>query len=84
MSYDALTEGSAALRLDFNVVEAVQHRGLFVVLRVAVAAWWNRPQLPDDARLRADIGLPPVTKSAFWPEPSANPQVPPPLWRPGL
>ena len=84
MSYNALGEGSAALRLEFNVVEAVQHRGLFAVLRVAVVAWWNRPRLPGDPRLRADMGLPPIAKPAFWPEPSAHPQVPPPLWRPGL
>ncbi len=87
MSYDALSEGSFSLRLDFNVVEAVQHRGLPNVLRVALVAWWNRPRLPDDlpARLREDMGLPPVAKSAFWPEPSGDGlQLPPPFWRPGL
>ena len=84
MSYDALSEGSTLLRLNFNVVEAVQHRGLFAVLRVALAAWWNRPQLPDDARLRADMGLPPLPSSAFWPEPSGDSlQLPPPFWRLG-
>lgn len=86
MSYDALSEGSAALRLEFHVVRAVQQRGLLAVLRVAVVAWWNRPRLPHDLspRLRADMGLPPDTRPSYWPEPSDNPQVPPPIWRPGL
>lgn len=81
-----LDEGSIRLRLDLHVTRAVHQRGLFAVLRVAFVAWFNRPRLPDDlpARLRADMGLPPDTRPAYWPEPSENPQVPPPLWRPGL
>ena len=71
MSYNALNEGSVALRLEIQVIKAVQHRGLLAVLRVAVVAWWNQPRLPPDLsdRLRADIGLPPAPKSVFWPEP---------------
>lgn len=85
MSFDALSERSVLLRLDFNVVEAVQRRGLPAVLRVALAAWWNRPQMPQDPRLRADMGLPPLPRSAFWPEPfDGDMHVPLPLWRPGL
>jgi hypothetical protein len=85
MSYDLLREGSVALRLDFYVTRAVYQRGLFTVLRLAVVAWWNRPSLDDlSPRLRADMGLPPDTRPVFWPEPSANPQVPPPMWRPGM
>ncbi len=83
MSHDVLSEGSALLRLNFNVVEAVQRRGLFAVLRVALVAWWNRPQMPDDPRLRADMGLPPLPGSAFWPQPSELPLALPPLWRAG-
>ena len=85
MSYDALSERSVSLRLDFNVVQAVQRRGLPAVLRVALVAWWNRPRLPADLspRLRAAMGLPPPPSSAFWPEPVEGPLVLPP-WRPGL
>lgn len=86
MSLNALDEGSAALRLESHVAKAVHHSGFRAVLRVAIVAWWNRPRLPEDlpARLRADMGLPPDTRPTYWPEPSANPQVPPPMWRPGL
>ena len=86
MSYNALNEGSVVLRLEFSIADAVHQRGLSPVLRAAIAAWWNRPGRPDDlpARLRADVGLPPDIRPAFWPEPSANPQIPPPLWRPGM
>ena len=83
MSYDALNEGSNALRLHYNVVEAVHHRGLPAVLRVAVVAWWNRPRIPHDmpARLRADMGLPPAPKSMFWPEPDDYWPLPVPIWK---
>lgn len=88
MSYNALNEGSVVLRLEFSIADAVHQRGLFSVLRAAIAAWWNRPRIGRaadlPARLRADIGLPPDTRPTYWPEPSANPQVPPPMWRPGL
>jgi hypothetical protein len=86
MSYDLLKEGSVALRLEFYVTRAVHQRGLLAVLRLVVVAWFNRPRIPDDlpARLRADMGLPPDTRPVFWPEPSDNPQVPLPMWRPGL
>lgn len=82
MSYDAPDEGSVSLRLETYVARAVHSRGLLPVLRVALAAWWNRPRLPADlpARLRADMGLPPDNQSRFWPEPSDNPQVPLPMW----
>lgn len=86
MSFDLPNDGSVALRLNFHVTKAVHYNGFLAVLRVAVAAWWNRPRLPVDLspRLRADMGLPPDTRRVFWPEPSDNPQVPLPLWRPGL
>jgi hypothetical protein len=83
MSYDALNEDSAALRLEFHVIKAVQLRGLPAVLRVAVLAWWNRPRIPYDmpARLRADMGLPPAPKSMFWPEPGDCWPLPIPIWK---
>lgn len=88
MSYNALNEGSVVLRLEFSIADAVHQRGLFSVLRAAIAAWWSRPRIGHVAhlspRLLADIGLPPDTRPTYWPEPSANPQVPPPMWRPGL
>ena len=86
MSLNILDEGSAALRLEFDVARAVHQRGFLAVLRIAIVAWWDRPRLPPDlpARLRADMGLPPDRRPTYWPEPSDNPQVPPPMWRPGL
>lgn len=86
MSYDTLPEGSVVLRLEFSIADAVHQRGLLFVLGAAVAAWWNRPRVPDNlpAYLRADVGLPPDTKPDFWPAPSASPQIPPPIWRPGM
>ena len=86
MTLNALDEGSPALRFDHHITAAVHQRGFFVVLGVAIAARWNRPRLPEDIppRLRADMGLPPDTRPVYWPEPSNNPQVPPPMWRPGL
>jgi hypothetical protein len=83
---NALNEGSVALRLDFQVVKAVHYRGFLQVLRVAVVAWWNRPRLPPDlpARLREDMGLPPDDREPYWPKPSSDPLIPPPIWRPGL
>ncbi|UJW85169.1 hypothetical protein [Devosia sp. SL43] len=86
MSLYALDEGNASLRLESHVTKAVHHHGVWPVLRVVILAWWNRPRLPPDLspRLRADMGLPPDTRPTYWPEPSANPQVPPPMWRPGL
>ena len=84
MSYDALNEGSNALRLHYNVVEAVHYRGLPAVLRVAFVAWWNRPRIPPDmpARLRADMGLPPAPRSMFWPEPGECWPFPPAMLKP--
>ena len=86
MSYNTLPEGSIVLRLEFSIADAVHQRGLLSVIGTAISAWWNRPRVPADlpAYLRADVGLPPDTRPAFWPEPSVSPQVPPPLWRPGL
>lgn len=88
MTYDALNQRSVVLRLEFSIADAVHQRGLLPVLRAAIAAWWNRPRalVPADLppRLWADIGLPPDTRPTYWPEPSANPQIPPPLWRPGM
>lgn len=86
MTFNALDGSSAALRPEFHIAKAVHQRGLFPVLRVAIAAWWNRPRLPADlsARLRADMGLPPDTSPVPWPAPSDNPQVPLIAWRPGM
>jgi len=86
MIYNALNGGSAALQPEFYIAKAVHQRGLYPVLRLAIAAWWSRPRLPADlpARLRADMGLPPDTRPVFWPEPSDNPQVPLIAWRPGM
>lgn len=86
MSYQTLPEGSVVLRLEFSIADAVHQRGLFTVLAAAISAWWNRPRLPTrlPARLRADVGLPPEIGFDQWLETSANPQVPPPLWRPGM
>ena len=84
MSYDALDGGSLLLRR--HITRAVQQRGLFAVLRVAFSVWIRGSEIPPDmpARLRADAGLPPDTRPVYWPEPSDHPQVPPPMWRPGL
>ncbi len=86
MSNDHLNGPSLVLRLEFSIEDAVQQRGLVSVLITAIAAWWNLPRLAPDlpARLREDMGLPPDTKPSYWPEPSANPQVPSPVWRPGM
>ncbi|SEP86186.1 hypothetical protein SAMN05428969_1240 [Devosia sp. YR412] len=69
------------LRPDFHIIRAVHLRGLVPVLRVAVAAWWDRPRLPQDLspRLRADMGLPPAKPSLFWPEASDSPHLSLPL-----
>lgn len=82
MSYDALDEGSLLLR--HHVARAVHQRGLFVVLRIAFSAWARGSGIPSDLtpRLRADAGLPPDTRSVYWPEPSDHPQVPLPIWWP--
>ncbi len=60
MSNAPLSEGSIVLRLEFSIADAVQQRGLLSVLGAAIAAWWNRPRLPQNLpnHLRADIGLP--------------------------
>lgn len=83
MFENALDEGSVMLRLNFEVTNAVHRRGFIPVLRVAVAAWWNRPRIPADlpARLRADMGLPPAPKSWFWPEPAEDWPLPVPIWK---
>lgn len=84
MSIDAFTDGSVVWRHDVHVTRAVHYRGLFRVLRVALAAWWTRPRIPPDlpARLRADMGLPPAPRSMFWPEPSDYWPMSVPLGRP--
>lgn len=84
MSYNRPPQGSVVLRLEFSIADAVYQRGLLSVLAAAVGAWWHRPRLPDNlpAYLRADVGLP--SEPGFWPEPSSSPQIPPPLWRPGM
>lgn len=84
MLIDVLTDGSAVLRHNVHVTKAVHHRGLFPVMRVAVAAWWNRPRIPPDmpARLRADMGLPPARGSMFWPEADDYWPLPMPMWKP--
>ena len=68
MSNAPLSEGSIVLRLEFSIADAVQQRGLLSVLGAAIAAWWNRPRLPQDlpANLRADIGLPPSDGPQLW------------------
>lgn len=83
MFENALDEGSVLLRLNFEVTNAVHRRGFIPVLRVAVAAWWNRPRIPADlpARLRADMGLPPAPRSWFWPEPAEDWPLPVPIWK---
>jgi hypothetical protein len=83
MFENALEEGSILLRLDSEVTKAVHRRGFLPVLRVAVAAWWNRPRIPPGLpdRLRADMGLPPAPRSMFWPEPDENWKLPIPIWR---
>lgn len=80
---NALDEGSALLRLEFQVARAVHQRGFLQVLRIAAAAWWNRPRIPPDmpARLRADMGLPPAPRSKFWPEPDDCSPLPVTMWK---
>ena len=80
MSLDVHDDGSVLLRLEFYAVRAVHQRGLGAVLRVVIAAWWNRPRIPPGLsdRLRADMGLPVDTSRKHWPE-----QLPLIMWRPG-
>lgn len=61
MSSNVLDERSVVLRLEFSIADAVHQRGLFSVLKSAVAAWWaQRParyaNVPN--YLRKDVGLP--------------------------
>ncbi len=88
MSFNALNEGSVVLRLEFSIADAVHQRGLIPVLHAAFAAWWNRPRMSRaidlSPRLRADVGLPPAEGFDQWLQPTANPPIPPPLWRPGM
>ena len=68
MSHNTLSEGSVVLRLEFSIADAVQQRGLLSVLGAAIAAWWNRPRLPENLpdHLRADIGLPLEQGPLLW------------------
>jgi hypothetical protein len=86
MTYQPVSEADVFLRPDIYVARAVHRHGLWAVLRVAVAAWWNRPRLPADLspRLREDMGLPPAKGSVLWPVLSETPGVPLVVWRPGL
>lgn len=78
MSQNTLPEGSVVLRLEFSIADAVQQRGLFPVLCTAIAAWWNRPRLPQNLPdyLRADIGLPPADGPLLWYSVPSVPAVP--------
>lgn len=86
MSYNATPEGSVVLRLEFSIADAVHQRGLLSVMATAIAAWWNRPQLPDDLPegLRADVGLEPHSRAAHWSDYNVSPGIPDPLRRPGM
>jgi hypothetical protein len=86
MSYHALEEGSALLRLEIYAAKVVHQHGSLALLRVVFAAWWNRPRLPVDMapRLWADMGLPPEKRPVSWPGPRPNPQIPLIVWWPGL
>ena len=68
MSYDALEPRSVVLRLEFSIADAVAQRGLVPVVLEAFRAWMNRPRIPPNIpeRLRADVGLPPEGKQAYW------------------
>lgn len=68
MSQNSTPEGSIVLRLEFSIADAVQQRGLLSVIGTAIAAWWNRPRIPDNLsnHLRADIGLPPADDPLLW------------------
>jgi len=86
MSYNALSEGSIVLRLEFSIADAVHQRGLLAVLGAAISAWWNRPRVPAGLpnRLRADIGLPPVHEPAHFLDVQVHNGIPEPLRRPGM
>lgn len=86
MTYDAINARSVVLRLEFSIADAVHQRGLVPVLTAAVAAWWNRPRLPDHipAYLRADLGLPPAAEAAHWTHVHHGIAIPAPLRRPGM
>ena len=70
MTYDALNPRSVVLRLEFSIADAVHQRGLLPVLGAAIAAWWNRPRssVPENlsARMREDMGLPPLPDTFNW------------------
>jgi hypothetical protein len=86
MSYNSHREGSLVLRLEFSIADAVHQRGLLAVVGAALAAWWNRPQLPSNlpAHLRADIGLLPEADAAHWLDIDGNRDTPAALRRPGM
>jgi len=86
MSYNAMPEGSVILRLEFSIADAVYQRGLVSVLAAAIAAWWNRPRLPANlpARLRADVGLPPLAEPVHFLYIGGHTGLPDPLRRPGM
>lgn len=79
MTSRVLDEGSIVLRLEFSIADAVHQRGLLPVLRVALAAWIQRPARPSRVPdyLREDLGLPPAARDAFTYLPDIN--LPPAL-----
>lgn len=78
MSQNPLSEGSIVLRLEFSIADAVHQRGLLSVMAAALAAWWNRPRMPNHLpdSLRADVGLPPAEGALLWYSVPSRPAVP--------
>jgi hypothetical protein len=85
MTYQPVSEGQIVLRLEFSIADAVHQRGLVSVLVTAIAAWWNRPKMPQNlpANLRADLGLLPHGEPAHWLD-LGPAGIPDPLRRPGM
>lgn len=60
MSSNAIEGRNIVLRLEFSIADAVRHRGILVVLREALRAWWAQsPRSYSEVPhyLRDDVGL---------------------------
>ena len=85
MTSNAIEERSIVLRLEFSIADAVRQRGIFVVLREALRAWWAQSprsysEVPD--YLRDDVGLSNANDSRQGGMNADYLRLHPALWRP--